>query len=44
MRVALRPLSLGRRIVASVALGLGLILFLFGLVSQWTVREATETA
>ncbi len=44
MRVALWPLSLSRRIVASVALGLGLILLMFGLVSLWTVGEATQTA
>ncbi|MBI3998902.1 MAG: GAF domain-containing protein [Armatimonadetes bacterium] len=38
------PLSLSRRIVASVALGLTLILGLFGLVALWTIRDSTEVA
>ncbi len=38
------PVSLARRIVASVALGLGLILLLFGLVAQRTIQDSTEVA
>ncbi len=37
-------MSLARRIVASVALGLGLILLLFGLVAQRTIQDSTEVA
>ncbi len=42
MRIGLSYLSLSRRIVASVAVGLGFILLLFGLVVGWTIRESTE--
>jgi hypothetical protein len=38
------PASLGRRIVASVALGLVLVVIVFLLVALWTVQEATESA
>ncbi len=41
---AVAPHSLGRRIVTSVALGLALILLLFGLVALWTVQASTEAA
>jgi signal transduction histidine kinase len=37
-------LSLTRRIVVSVALGLGLILLLFGVVAAWTIQESIEAA
>src|SRR3990172_572399 len=36
--------SLARRIVLSVALGLGLILAIFGLVSFWTLDQMTQAA
>lgn len=36
--------SLAQRIVASVIIGLALILVLFGLVAHWTTRDATESA
>lgn len=42
MRTAARRLSLGHRIVASVALGLCLILALYGLLALWTIRESTD--
>lgn len=38
-----QPPRLARRIVLSVALGLALILVLFGLVAMWTVEQATES-
>ncbi len=44
MRLSLRPLSLGHRIVARVALGLALVLALFGFVALWTIRETSEAA
>ena len=42
MWIATRKLSLSHRIVASVALGLCLILLLFGLLALWTIRESTD--
>lgn len=38
------PLSLGRRIVISVAAGLTAILALVGIVALWTIQESTEAA
>ncbi len=35
------PASLARRIAASVALGLALILVLFSLVAQWTIQDSS---
>lgn len=36
--------TLSRRIVASVALGLALVLLLFSLVALWTIQESTRAA
>ncbi len=44
MGVGVGPMPLGRRIVASVVLGLILILLLFGIVALWTIYESTEAA
>lgn len=44
MRISVRPLSLGHRIVARVAVGLALVLALFGFVALWTIRETSEAA
>lgn len=44
MQILSESLSLSRRIVISVALGLGLILLLFGIVVLWTTQESTEAA
>jgi nitrate/nitrite-specific signal transduction histidine kinase len=40
----LLPLSLGQRIVGSVAIGLALILLGFSLVAVWSIQQATESA
>ncbi len=40
----LRGPSLSRRIIASVALGLSLVLALAGVVALWTIQESTEAA
>lgn len=44
MRIGLAPLSLSRRIVASVALGLGVTLVVFALVVLWTIHDSAEAA
>lgn len=44
MRIGVGRPSLSRRIVASVALGLTLILLLFGVVALWTFQESTQAA
>ena len=38
------PLSLSRRIVVTVTLGLGFILLLSGVLVEWTIRESTRAA
>jgi nitrate/nitrite-specific signal transduction histidine kinase len=40
----LLPLSLGRRIVGSVAIGLALILLGFSVVAVWSIQQVTESA
>ncbi|MBI2862250.1 MAG: GAF domain-containing protein [Chloroflexi bacterium] len=40
----LSQIGLAWRITLSVALGLGLILVMFGLVASWTVQQSTEAA
>jgi len=43
MRIV-RPSSLGRRIVGSVAIGLALILLMFSVVAVWSIQQVTESA
>ena len=44
LRVSVRPLSLGHRVVARVALGLALVLGALGFIALWTLRETSEAA
>jgi hypothetical protein len=44
VRIRVGHVTLARRIVFSVALGLAVILVLFGVVAIWTVRDSTQTA